>query len=120
MITGGYGSGRDTAEVWQPGLGAPCSLPDMPEDRRDHTQEGGDICGGEGGENTFTNCIRWSNNTWMTTNSTLIDKRGGHSSWRTEDGSLILMGGGYGSRSSEVVNTDGISEQSFTLKFHAE
>ena len=45
MITGGYGSGRDTAEVWQPGLGAPCSLPDMPEDRRYHTQEGGDICG---------------------------------------------------------------------------
>ena len=50
MITGGYGSGRDTAEVWQPGLGAPCSLPNLPEDRRYHTQEGRDICGGEGGE----------------------------------------------------------------------
>ena len=123
LITGSGSSpyGR-TAEIYNPLTKTSCSLPQLPEMRYQHTQDGELACGGpitimEGVLSNST-CIKWSpvSGTW-TKSHTLIRKRHGHVSWATTSG-VYLIGSHYSARTSEKVKVDGSVEGTFGLKYH--
>ena len=95
-----------------------CSLPQLPEGRSYHTQEGDLACGGMTGGLSMTTCIKWSpaSGTW-TQSHTLRQRRYGHVSWATASG-VYLIGGGGSLRTSEKVKVDGSVEDSFGLKYN--
>ena len=114
----------NTAELYQPGLGVPCSLPLLPDPRSDHTHSSnGLICGGYGGyrtKETATTCLQWRNYTWQT-GVKLSVRREDHLSWLTPNNTLLLLGGhGFSARTAEVVNTNGTKEKPFILKYPIE
>ena len=117
LITGGSSATR-SAEVYHPATGGSCRLPDLPDDRYSHTQDGALTCGGA---RQRTSCLKWSpdSGTW-TPSHTLTDYRAEHVSW-TPDPSLgtYLIGGGDGGIDprSELVKPDGSVEQGFSLKY---
>ena len=124
LITGGINSGAlRSAEVFLPATGHSCRLPDLPDDRYDHTQDGALTCGGGSynHQDQLTTCLKWSpdSGTW-TQSHTLTDYRAEHVSW-TPDPSLgtYLIGGGDGGIDprSELVKPDGSVEQGFSLKY---
>ena len=95
-------------------------MPDLPDDRYWHTQDGALTCGGPPGPDT--SCLKWSpdSGTW-TPSHTLTDYRAEHVSW-TPDPSLgtYLIGklSNYNDmRTSELVKPDGSVEQGFSLKY---
>merc|ERR1719500_2579518 len=55
LITGGYG--QQSAEIYQPHRDSSCVLPDLPEERFGHTQDGSLLCGGW---ETDRFCRRWN------------------------------------------------------------
>ena len=117
LITGGT-STEHSAQVFLPATGWSCRLPDLPDDRWLHTQDGGLACGGYGGQNQGTSCLRWSpdSGTW-TLSHNLTEERDNHVSW-TPDPSLgtYLLGGSHNSRTTELVKPEGSVEQGFYLK----
>ena len=95
LVTGGFnmssGGVLSTVEVLH-GDGSPwCSLPDLPEDRRSHTQTGLEACGGYGSSASST-CVRLEAGSW-TPSHQLAEERRYHSSWASPAGTL-LMGAG--------------------------
>ena len=108
-----------SVEIYNPVTNSICSLPELPEARYDHTQDGELACGGFGdSSNTLTTCVKWSSESGSWTQShTLRHKRAGHVSWATEDG-VYLMGGDYSSstwKTTELVKVDGLVENGFIL-----
>ena len=115
LITGGYSSGSlKSAEIYNPITKTSCSLPELPEARRRHTQDGGLACGGYPHQ---TSCVKWSpaSGTW-TKSHTLRQKRYEHASWATASG-VYLIGGLDSLRTSEKVKLDGSVEEGFSLKY---
>ena len=111
LITGGYnGASLKSADIFNPVTNTSCSLPQLPEARHLHSQDGGLVCGGY-------KCVKWSpaSGTW-TQSHTLRQKRGGHVSWATASG-VYLIGGYDSRRTSEKVNLDGSVEEGFSLKY---
>ena len=97
-------------------------MPDLPDDRYWHTQDGALTCGGwDEGQAESNSCLKWSpdSGTW-TQSHTLTEERYGHISW-TPDPSLgtYLIGGFsfYNMRTSELVKIDGSVEQGISLKY---
>ena len=121
LITGGYGNnGGDlqSVEIYNPVTNFICSLPQLPEARYWHTQDGGLACGGSS-SNTGTTCVKWSSESGTWTHShTLSQSRKAHVSWATKDG-VYLMGGSDSSseRTTELVKKDGSVENGFSLRF---
>ena len=116
MITGGTTTNNDgltSAEIFNPVTKTSCSLPELPEERYEHSQDGGLLCGGENG----TTCLKWSpaTGTWNQSH-TLRHPREDHVSWATASG-VYLIGGLYSRRTSEKVKLDGSVEEGFTLKY---
>ena len=64
-----------------------CSLPDLPEARKLHSQSGDILCGGEDEESS---CVTFSGSSWTRTH-TLATPRSGHISWASPIG-VLLMG----------------------------
>ena len=122
LITGGINSGAlRSAEVFLPATGYSCRLPDLPDNRWGHTQDGGLTCGGfdyGSPADQRISCLKWSpdSGTW-TLSHNLTEERDNHVSW-TPDPSLgtYLMGGSHNSRTTELVNPEGSVEQGFYLK----
>ena len=116
LITGGYNDGVffKSAEIFNPVTNTSCSLPQLPEGRSCHSEDGGLACGGYP---TLTSCVKWSpaTGTW-TKSHTLRQKRRYHLSWATASG-VYLIGGQYSGKTSEKVKLDGSVEEGFSLKY---
>ena len=118
LITGSASSSnRRTAEIYNPLTKASCSLPQLPDDRYWHTQEGDLACGGEGSQSSGTTCVKWSpvSGTW-TKSHTLRQERYAHVSWATTSG-VYLIGGPNSEGTSEKVK-DGSVADGFGLKYN--
>ena len=121
LITGGYnGKGLQSVEIYNPVTSTICSLPQLPVDRRAHTQDGKLACGGRSSSsNAATACVKWSSDsgTW-TKSHNLLQSRTAHVSWATEDG-VYLMGGldRGGGLTTELLKEDGSVEEGFSLKY---
>ena len=115
IITGGSIGGINTytrsVEILRGNGNYWCSLPDLPYDRRHHTQSGLITCGGYGTSDTFTSCSTFSNGQWKTTHQ-LQYQRYGHSSWMSPQG-VVLIGGD----NSELLTDHGGSTTSFTNNY---
>ena len=118
FITGGWGNSGavlKSAEIYNPVTKTSCSLPQLPEARSLHSQDGGLVCGGLA--STLTSCVKWSpaSGTW-TQSHTTRQKRGGHVSWATASG-VYLIGGTISKRTTEKVKLDGSVEDGFSMKY---
>ena len=111
LITGGSSRSvevlRENGSYW-------CSLPDLPDERYDHTQSVLITCGGQ---QTKTSCLTFTNGQWVTSHQ-LQDNRYKHSSWMSQHG-VVLMGGSGSWNTTEMLsdNGNGGSTPSFTLKY---
>ena len=120
LIKGGNGSAKRIAEIYNPITKTSCSLPNLPEWRHRHTQDGNLLCGGGGSSTTINTCVKWSpgSGTW-TQSHTLKGKRADHLSWPTASG-VYLIGSVYydSSKTSEKVKLDGSVDEGFSLKLN--
>ena len=101
-------------EIYLPSDNTSCSLPELPEVRYWHTQDGPWTCGG-GGSSTWTTCDQWSEGSW-TRSVSLSVERINHVSWATASG-VYLIGGSVSKKTSELVKEDGSVEEGFKLKY---
>ena len=120
LISGGWNGVEflKSIEIYNPVTNTTCSLPQLPEARYVHTQDGELACGGSVSTAGNT-CVKWSSESGSWTQShTLRQSRYFHVSWNTEDG-VYLMGGNYGSnmKTTELVKADGSAEDGFSLKY---
>ena len=118
IITGGAGDASKIAEIFFPDDGTSCLLPELPDDRYDHTQDGILLCGGDNIAKKTCITLNTTDGTW-TTSHDLLKPRRYHSSWKVNDG-VILMGGELGNsewpgNSSELARLDGSVEETFSL-----
>ena len=114
LITGGLGG--KSAEIYHPDRESPCVLPDLPDDRYYHTQDGSLMCGGKV---TTRSCRRWNNDTgaWDLVTESLIEERIHHISWTPVDGSVTyLMGGWRSAKSSDAVHKNNSVTSSFRMR----
>ena len=105
---------QKSAEIYLPDTNTSCILPDFPEERNGHAQNGDLACGGSLSD-TLKNCVKWTNGVW-TRSHNLREGRDYHVSWATASG-LYLMGGGSSLKTSELVKEDGSVEEGFDLKY---
>ena len=98
-----------------------CSLPQLPDDRADHTLESsGLICGGDAVvQGTRDTCLQWSPETGSWEELLTLDTwRWRHVSWTPDNGiGTYLMGGSDSGRTSTLVKPDGTQEAAFTLQY---
>ena len=126
LITGGFngsydnGSHLNSAEIFNPVTNTSCSLPQLPEARYFHSQDGGLVCGGGNSTSNQRTCVKWSpaSGTW-TLSHILRQQRRDHMSWVTASG-VYLIGGEDSMRTSEKVKLDGSDEEGFVLKYDTE
>ena len=96
-----------------------CSLPNLLEDRCDHTQTGLLTCGGMSYtvDSIETSCVKFSEGEWKPSHK-LKKHREGHSSWASPAGT-VLMGGHPSYETTELLDaTTGNSVMHFPLKNH--
>ena len=120
LITGGLDDGGylKSAEIYDPVTNTSCSLPQLPEGRIQHSQDGGLACGGLSAA-TWYSCYKWrpASGTW-TKAHTLRQRRYNHVSWATTSGVYLIGGRDSPSlRTSEKLNLDGSVEEAFSLKY---
>ena len=104
LITGGDGAGK-SAEIYHSDRDSYCILPDLPEWREHHTQDGSLMCGGGYGKTT-TSCGRWNPDTgaWDLMPELLIGFEPYHTSWTPADGSKTFLMGGWSRKNSVFLN----------------
>ena len=92
MVTGGNtGSAQPSSvELLSINGSSLCSLPNLPEARKLHSQSLGIICGGDNSVNVETSCVALFGSSWTRTH-TLATPRSGHISWVSPLG-VVLMG----------------------------
>ena len=122
LITGGLWTANKSAEVYLPDGVSACVLPDLPDSRQYHTQDGLLLCGGYCGSDDLTclSCRRWNNDTgaWDLVTESLTEERWRHTSWTPADGSVTyLMGGVVSDNTSDVINKDNVVTSSFPLQY---
>ena len=98
---------RDNGSSW-------CSLPNLPDNRQDHSQSGLVTCGGWHA-NTGKYCLTFNNRTWNLSHNLLYERQS-HSSWSTSNG-IILMSSRFltDETPTELITQDGLSKEHFTL-----
>ena len=93
-----------------------CTLPDLPDDRYKHTQDGLTACGGPR-SGTWDSCVTLTDGQW-TQSHTLLHMRYHHTSWALGDGRVMLMGGSDSYTTTEIISPDSdTSTEGFTLKY---
>ena len=117
LITGGVGSGSNTAEIFNPSTKTSCSLPLLPEITYHHSQIAGMACGGS----LNKTCVWWNPNhgTWTMSPFTLRHERSaGHVSWDKSYSVVYLIGGNsLETRQSSEKLKDGSFEEGFGLQY---
>jgi len=107
IITGGYNVQTEKpAEVFDVSTGQHCTLPQLPEGKVWHSQNGKLLCGGTISETT---CIRLVDGEWITSHH-LQTSRAFHNSWTTPSGDVLLVGGYVTEKTTELVKSDGTTE----------
>ncbi len=87
LITGGYELPNKSAEIYHPDRDSCCDLPDLPDERYVHTQDGSLMCGGASGQDIdrqrLRSCRKWNPDTgaWDLVTESLTEERVGHTSW---------------------------------------
>ena len=117
LITGGVD--LNTAELFLPSTGTNCTLPNLPEARRDHTVDNDILCGGF---QTSDSCLQLtpSSGSWEEL-VTLDIRRYWHVSWTPGSGiGTYLMGGADSRKTSTLIRSDGTQETGFTLALQYE
>ena len=113
------------SEIYDPFTKTSCVLPDLPNGRYSHTQDGLLICGGfdvNGGvseDSPSKSCLMWNQGIWNISHH-LSSRRSGHCSWTTAAGNkTFLMGGNQQDhrQSTDIVGPDGAVEQGFELEY---
>ena len=105
VVAGGYSSQNYRSVEAISSDGSPlCTLPDLPDDRRQHTMDNEIICGGFG---TQSSCLYYVAGKWVEYINDLQIKRTAHVSWRRPDNDVILIGGEKSKKTSEVVSSSG-------------
>ena len=105
IITGGeerrdrYPTNRE--ELLIPSEEFSCELPQLPEPLREHTYEGGLICGGREQNSVSKYCYQRTGNKWERLKFT-ITARNGHSAWNSSRG-LVLIGGDHTATATVLV-----------------
>ena len=114
LITGGNGA-EQSAEIYHPDRDSACVLPDLPDERNFHSQDGSLLCGGL---STLGSCLRWNPEMgdWENMTESLTVERAGHISWTPADGSVTFLMGGKDYITSEVIDSDNNVRVSFRLK----
>ena len=119
LITGGW-EALQSAEIYHPNSESPCVLPDLPDSRYCHSQDGSLMCGGTYDGFAYKSCRRWNNDTgaWDLMTESLTQWRWDHTSWTPTDGSVTYLLGGYWPKNtSDVIdNRSGAIKSSFPLK----
>ena len=117
LITGGNGANQ-SAEIYHPDRNSACVLPNIPDLRVFHTQDGSLMCGGD---TTPRSCRRWNPDTgaWDLVTESLTEERWGHTSWTPADGSGTYLMGGFESITSELIDKDNGVTKSFYLKYRS-
>ena len=108
-------------ELFLPGSGASCRLPQLPDSREFHTMDTTDttlLCGGSG---TGESCLQWSPDTgaWSESHELGVT-RAYHVSWTpSPDIGTFLMGGNTGASqaSTTLLKPDGSQESGFPLRY---
>ena len=112
-----------SVEVFNPHTNHSCRLADLPgEVRYGHTLCGQMLCGGGDFSSTQRSCLKLNPLTgaFSPTSVRLVEEREDHLCWDV-DGDVLLLGGGFSQRSTELVNSDGLSSSaSFNLIYDAE
>ena len=121
LITGGSGSQSKSVEIFRTD-GTPissCNIPDLPDDRRLHTQVGTMLCGGGDTNETSLSCLNFASNSWNLMSFKLTYRRMGHVSWQSKNG-MVFMGGLHSMNTTEIVYDEGsityITIDYFTLQ----
>ena len=92
-----------------------CGLPNLPDYRYGHSQNGFVTCGGSASSYTMISCLTFVDGEWQQTHYPLLEDRYYFSSWQTSNGGIYLMGGGGSPYASEVIDADGNTETGFDL-----
>ena len=115
IVSGGDGDAERSVEVLHSDGTPWCSLPDLPDQRFQHTQTGLEACGGL---YTETSCIKFSGGKWKPSHK--LKERYSHSSWASPAGT-VLMGGDPSYETTELLDaTTGVSVMHFPLKYMTE
>ena len=115
----GFGTGDALVQLLDEKGTFICDLPNLPERRLGHTQNGLVTCGGGNFTYSSSTCLTLQNGLW-TESYNLTEPRYEHMSWRSLDG-VILMGGRPETNfnpphTSEILTEDG-ALQTFNMKF---
>ena len=115
--------GLASAEIWNPQTGYSCFLPDLPEGRFEHSQDGPLLCGDgpykqpEGHKND--ECIKFDiiSGNWAKSH-TLPESRSDHASWTPLSGKGTYLIGDWfvNPKTTVIVKDDGSVEKGFDLK----
>ena len=107
-------------EIYHPEQDTLCVLPDLPDLRHLHTQDGSLVCGGHW---RLRSCRRWNadTGTWDLVTESLTEDRAYYTSWTQVDGSVTYLMGGYWSKNtSEAIDQDNVVTSSFPLHYNTE
>jgi len=92
-----------------------CGLPNLPDNRIAHSQNGFVTCGGSYSSYTRKSCLTFVDGEWQQTHYPLLEDRYYFSSWQTSNHGIYLIGGSESSYTSEVIDADGNTESGFDL-----
>jgi len=113
IVTGGSQNAKNSVDLLFNNGSYYCGLPNLPDDRWAHSQNGFVTCGGF---NTARSCLTFADGEWQQTHYPLLEKRYWGSSWETSNGEIYLIGGSW-PRTSEVIDADGNTESGFDLPY---
>ena len=122
IVTGGFYNisgdiGNTTAASIDGGI-TWCPLPNLPDDRSDHTQSGLVLCGGEKASGySYGSCLTFIGGVWSYTH-TLRTNRSAHSAWSSLKGILLIGGDSDNGNSTEILEDDGHTTESFDLEHY--
>ena len=126
LITGGHRLSDYlwSAEIYLPSVNTSCSLPELPDGRGAHTQDGPWACGGGEDSSTETTCDKFSEGIWTRQSLSLMKMRKEHVSWATASGVYLIggLGGHYtgSGKTSEMVKEGGTVENGFHLDYNTQ
>ena len=124
LITGGHNTGvGGSVELFVPGSGDACRLPQLPGNREFHSLDTNLLCGGM---NTEESCLRWipahgpiQQSFWSVSHHLEVT-RAFHVSWTpdTDIGTYLMGGNDAASQASTtLLKPDGSQELGFPLKY---